>query len=491
MSFFTSLTGLNAAQTELATVSNNIANTGTNGFKRSRVAFGDIIASSPLQNPARVIGSGVAVKSVAQQFQQGAIETSDNALDLAISGQGFFTVKGGQGGSQVAFTRNGAFSVTADRYVVDASGRRLQLFPTTSDGSVLTNQLASTISARLPLTSGVPQATSEIRLAVNLPSDAVVIPAKPIYTAANPYAFDRNDPSTFNNSTSETVYDSLGNPLAATIYYVKTAVPTVADPFHHWTAHVFVGDTELTQAGVAGLPMDFDTNGVLTAPTTPAVFDAFTPPGGGQPQVIALDHGIATTQQSGAFSVATISQDGFQTGQLESVSVDVSGKHFIHLLTDSIRLLVVSTGGVSANAVEEVIDMAIETHHADAYKPVERLTTLSDALPALGIVAAVLGVVKTMGSIDKPPSVLGGMIGSALVGTFLGVLLSYGIVGPCAARLKAVLDADGEIYQVVRRVIVASLKGQPQPLVIEAARTAIAPANQPSFSEVFDGMRAK
>jgi chemotaxis protein MotA len=166
-------------------------------------------------------------------------------------------------------------------------------------------------------------------------------------------------------------------------------------------------------------------------------------------------------------------------------------KVFLHLLTDSIRLLVVSTGGVSANAVEEVIDMAIETHHSDAHLPVERLTTLSDALPALGIVAAVLGVVKTMGSIDKPPAILGGMIGSALVGTFLGVLLSYGIVGPCAARLKAVLDADGEIYQVVRRVIVASLKGQPQPLVIEAARTAIAPANQPTFSEVFDGMRAK
>ena len=137
------------------------------------------------------------------------------------------------------------------------------------------------------------------------------------------------------------------------------------------------------------------------------------------------------------------------------------------------------------------IDTAIETHHAAAYLPVERLTTLSDALPALGIVAAVLGVVKTMGSIDKPPAVLGGMIGSALVGTFLGVLLSYGIVGPCAARLKSVLDADGEIYQVLRRVIVASLKGQPQPMVIEAARTAIAPANQPSFSEVFDGMRAK
>lgn len=114
---------------------------------------------------------------------------------------------------------------------------------------------------------------------------------------------------------------------------------------------------------------------------------------------------------------------------------------------------------------------------------------MSDALPALGIVAAVLGVIKTMASIDKPPAILGGMIGSALVGTFLGVLLSYGIVGPFAARLRAVIDTDGEIYMVVRRIIVASLKGQPQPLVIEAARTAISPDNQPSFSEIFDGLR--
>ena len=163
---------------------------------------------------------------------------------------------------------------------------------------------------------------------------------------------------------------------------------------------------------------------------------------------------------------------------------------FLHLLTDSIRLLVVSTGTLSPHAVEDVIETAIESHHNAAMKPVERLQTMSDALPALGIVAAVLGVIKTMASIDKPPAILGGMIGSALVGTFLGVLLSYGIVGPCAARLRAVIEADGEIYEVVRRVIVASLKGQPQPLVIESARTAIGPDNQPSFTEVFDGLRA-
>lgn len=164
---------------------------------------------------------------------------------------------------------------------------------------------------------------------------------------------------------------------------------------------------------------------------------------------------------------------------------------FVHLVSDTLRLLVVSTGTVSSVAIEDVLDTAIETHHHDALRPAEQLQSLADALPALGIVAAVLGVVKTMGSIDQPPSVLGGMIGSALVGTFLGVLLAYGMVGPMATRLKAIIEADAEIYQVVRRVILSSLRNQPQPIVLETARTAIRPANQPAFSEVFEGLRSK
>lgn len=164
---------------------------------------------------------------------------------------------------------------------------------------------------------------------------------------------------------------------------------------------------------------------------------------------------------------------------------------FVHLVSDTIRLLVVSTGTVSSVSIEDVLDTAIETHHHAALKPAEQLQTLGDALPALGIVAAVLGVVKTMGSIDQPPAVLGAMIGSALVGTFLGVLLAYGMVNPLAARLKVIVESDAEIYQVARRVILASLRNQPQPIVLETARTAISPNNQPAFAEVFEGARAK
>lgn len=163
----------------------------------------------------------------------------------------------------------------------------------------------------------------------------------------------------------------------------------------------------------------------------------------------------------------------------------------IHMITDTLRLVVISSGTLDPMAVEDVMDNALKTHHHDEIRPADMLQGLADALPALGIVAAVLGVVKTMGSIDKPPAILGGMIGSALVGTFLGVLLAYGIVGPLANRLRQVLDADTAIYQTVKQIIIASLHGHPQPLVIEAARSGITHALQPSFAEVFDGLRGK
>jgi chemotaxis protein MotA len=151
----------------------------------------------------------------------------------------------------------------------------------------------------------------------------------------------------------------------------------------------------------------------------------------------------------------------------------------------------VSSGTLDPHAVEDVMDNSLKTHHHESIRPADNLQGLADALPALGIVAAVLGVVKTMGSIDKPPEILGAMIGSALVGTFLGVLLAYGLVNPFANRCRSVIEHDGAIYHVVKQIIVASLHGHPQPLVIEAARSSLSHANQPAFAEVFDGMRGK
>ncbi|MCB2057612.1 MAG: flagellar motor stator protein MotA, partial [Novosphingobium sp.] len=120
----------------------------------------------------------------------------------------------------------------------------------------------------------------------------------------------------------------------------------------------------------------------------------------------------------------------------------LANKPLVALIADTLTLIVVSSGTLEVHAVEEVMDNALKTHFHEVHEPQHALQNLADALPALGIVAAVLGVVKTMGSIDKPPAILGGMIGSALVGTFMGVLLAYGMVSPLAGRLKQVIEAD-------------------------------------------------
>ena len=135
----------------------------------------------------------------------------------------------------------------------------------------------------------------------------------------------------------------------------------------------------------------------------------------------------------------------------------------LDLICNTVRLMVVSSSNLSPYAVEDVMDAAIKLHHHNELKYSGALATLAGALPALGIVACVLGVVKTMGAIDQPPPVLGGLIGSALVGTFLGVFLAYGIVEPFASRFTQVIDEEGEMPKVVKQIIIGTLHGHPMP----------------------------
>ena len=169
----------------------------------------------------------------------------------------------------------------------------------------------------------------------------------------------------------------------------------------------------------------------------------------------------------------------------------LANKELVAVIADTLTLIVVSSGTLEVRAVEDVIDNALKTHFHEMHEPQHALQGLADALPALGIVAAVLGVVKTMGSIDKPPAILGGMIGSALVGTFLGVLLAYGMVAPMAGRLKQVLEADEQIFHAVKQVIIASLNGWPQPLVVESARSGLGHDFRPGLSELLDALRGR
>lgn len=161
------------------------------------------------------------------------------------------------------------------------------------------------------------------------------------------------------------------------------------------------------------------------------------------------------------------------------------------MICDPLTLMVVSSGSLDTLAVEDVIDSAIRTQLYELDEPQHTIQSLADALPALGIVAAVLGVIKTMGAIDQPPEVLGKMIGGALVGTFLGVLLAYGFAGPMAGRLKQINAHDSQIFHSIKQVIVASLHGHPQPLVLEAARSGLPAAHRPKLTDLLDLMRGR
>lgn len=305
MTFFTSLTGLNAAQNELSALSNNIANVGTSGFKKSDVQFGDIVSRGATQAANSVAGVGVQTMAVKQQFSQGGYESTSNALDLMIGGAGFFVVKGGgDAADSLALSRNGSFAVDAQRWVVDNEGRRLQVLPTTTDGTVTAIGMSGLQPLRLPETSGEPIATSAVHIVAELPAGA----------AAPTAAFDRTNPASYTNATSETVYDADGNAKAATLYYRRLESPA-GDTNKYWEIHAFVGDIEISpQSGPAPMQLTFDADGVLTGPTGAVDFS------GG----FSISHANSTTLV-GPFNIAFSEQDGYAPGRLESVGVDLNG----------------------------------------------------------------------------------------------------------------------------------------------------------------------
>jgi len=235
MSFYTALTGLKGAQTDISTTSNNIANVGSSGFKKSRTEFGDIFGSTPLQTNS--VGAGTATKSIKQQFSQGNISQSTNTLDMAISGQGFFVMQGGGNAGQTVFSRNGAFEVNDAGYIVDSNGQFLLGYPVDDAGAVSDKTLQGATKMQLASNFGEPQATNNIKMGVNLPSDAEIIAAD--------VEFDPNDAKTYSASSSVTIFDNGGNPKSATVFYIKTQDPTATNPTYKYDTKMFVDGTEI------------------------------------------------------------------------------------------------------------------------------------------------------------------------------------------------------------------------------------------------------
>ena len=235
MSFYTSLTGLNAATAMLGVTANNISNVGTTGFKRSRADFGDIFATSPLQKSSSTVGQGVSLKQVSQEFSQGNISFSSNALDLAITGDGFFPLRSADGLTDT-YTRNGSFSLNEQFNVVNSAGQRLMAATVDSTGSANVNdRVVLTIPQK---TSGEAKQTSLVSLGLNFPADASIIDVP----------FSRTNPSSYNKSTAFTVYDNGGNGYLATIYYAKIQNANQNSPFNKWQTYVFVGEDQVSAA---------------------------------------------------------------------------------------------------------------------------------------------------------------------------------------------------------------------------------------------------
>jgi chemotaxis protein MotA len=163
--------------------------------------------------------------------------------------------------------------------------------------------------------------------------------------------------------------------------------------------------------------------------------------------------------------------------------------HFaVDFICDTLRMMTMNLE--DPHQVEDAMEKQLEKHHHEALGPAHALQTMADGLPALGIVAAVLGVIKTMGSITEPPAVLGAMIGSALVGTFLGVFLAYGLVGPFAVRLNAIIEEESSFYRIIQSVLVAHLHGNAAQISVEIGRGSVPSLTQPSFSELEEALQA-
>ena len=346
MSFNIGLSGMRAASKDLNVTGNNIANAGTAGFKQSRAEFADVYASSVLGSGKNPQGSGVLLANVSQQFNQGNINYTQNALDLAINGNGFFQVSNN---GAMSYTRAGYFGTDKEGNLVDNFGYNLQGYSVDGNGNIQTGRVSD---LKIQTASQEPKATTKVTQGFNLNSTSTA-PSDP---------FDPTAPLTYNSSTSTNIYDEQGNAHVMTQYFVKNPVD-LADPAasaNSWTMHVLVdgrnpqAPTDAVNGTTAArIQIQFKSDGSLdTMSSDPALglrYDAATglvsldnwqpakqDPGGnwvlngaatGGSLDVTLDM-RGSTQYASAFAVNSVAQDGYTTGELAGLEVGETGEIF-------------------------------------------------------------------------------------------------------------------------------------------------------------------
>ena len=322
MGFQQGLSGLNGASKQLEVIGNNVANSNTVGFKQTIAEFADVYANSLGAAGGSQIGIGTRVAATAQQFAQGNVTTTSNNLDIAINGNGFYRM---DSNGVISYSRNGQFQLDQNGFITNAQGVKLTGYGVDTAGNIIA---ASPAPLQIPTTNLNPQSTSSIALGLNLDSRATV-PA----TAT----FSPNDSTSFNNSTSMTIYDSLGNSHVATLYFSKqAAVPaavTTAAPSatSAWNSYLTVDGNAVPAANTAIGQLAFDSNGsqvypVAAAPLTAGQISVSVPltNGATTPQAMVMD--FSTTSQYGsAFGVNQLTQNGYTSGQLSGFNTSADG----------------------------------------------------------------------------------------------------------------------------------------------------------------------
>jgi flagellar hook protein FlgE len=302
MSFQTGLSGLNSAARELDVVGNNVANANVTGFKGSRAQFAEVMATSLNGGGSNSIGIGTKVATVAQDFTQGTISVTNNPLDVAISGNGFFRME--QNGA-VSYSRNGEFQIDNAGFIVNASGYNLTGYVADANGTILPSQ---PVPLRISTTDVAPTPTSSFEAVFNLDS------RKPAITVP----FNANDPTTYTNTTASTVYDSLGNPHVIELFFVRTSIPGQWDLFG-------TIDNSPTP-NLTGLPatLNFSNTGLLT--TAMPAAGVTLPVTSGAVSPLTVDFNFAGATQFGTdFGVTALSQNGFTSGKLAGFNIGDDG----------------------------------------------------------------------------------------------------------------------------------------------------------------------
>ena len=357
MSFNIGLSGINAAQKDLDTTANNISNVRTTGFKQSRAEFADVYASSIFSSNNAKVGDGALTATIAQQFSQGTLEFTDNSLDMAISGNGFFATTSEIGAQDFTYTRAGAFKLNNESFIVDNQGNYLLGFPVDrNSGALQSTSLATASAIQIPDSAGAPSATNNLYQSFNLDSRAPAVPIAD--AAATPpipgNRFDAEDPTSYTSSTSSTIYDSLGESHIVTTYYVKRDAnqPGITQD-NTWDVYVTVDGQEVdltnggsgaepTDSGSTGYRISFDDSGKPISPLdgNGVTFEEQSFSLGGvlsngadQSQQVSIffrdrnDNAgdTAPTQYASDFEVNLLEQDGSTVGRLTNLDIGEDG----------------------------------------------------------------------------------------------------------------------------------------------------------------------